>query len=244
MGIYCLKYRNGRSLCQRTTFIIKQFIISIIQAAYGLDAITPISARRTPREPKYPILKNMQSGGKNPRNGEAGELALLKQIRARAAQTLPWRWAWRVGSGHRRRLRVAWNRRRRGAGRDDRSLHLRPPLSAGLADPRVDWAFAPGARLERSGRDGERGPLRLSCHSAVPRELIQNAKGRERRPAERHGLTGFSWILRAGQRLSNARGRRRPSGIAAGCGDIVLVGAVRRGKALLRSGARPAICFT
>ena len=37
-------------------------------------------------EPKYPILKNMQSGGKNPRNGEAGELALLKQIRARAAQ--------------------------------------------------------------------------------------------------------------------------------------------------------------
>ena len=193
------------------------------------------SALRIAPEPQYPMLRNMQSGPKQPHAGTPGELALLKQIRARAAQLS-------VGAA-RRGLRLGIGDDcallRVGAGeelgRDHRSFHLRPPFSPGLANSRVHWASHPGARLERSGRHGRAARCGIPVARPPQRTGRKGKRGRRRalaRQREKPGSTGFSMDLRAGQRLSNAPGRRRPGGIADGC---------RRHRSGWRSAARQSI---
>jgi thiamine-monophosphate kinase len=164
-----------------------------------------------------------------------GELALLKQIRARAAQAA-------------RGRRLSPNGLRLGIGDDCALLrighgeelavttdlaiegqHFRlawhPPESIGhrtLARGLSDLA-AMGAR-----------PVAAFLSLALPKTLVQNAKGRE--PWVERFLDGFFALAREFQ-TPLAGGDLAESSVAVA--DIVLAGAVRRGKALLRSGARP-----
>ena len=190
-------------------------------------------------EPKYPILKNMQSGGKNPRNGEAGELALLKQIRARAAQL-----SHGVGHGG-LGLGIGDDCALLGIGAGE-ELAVTTDLSICGRHFRLDWQTPEsiGHRtLARGLSDlaamGAR-PVAAFLSLGVPRELIQNAKGRERRPGGETWIDRFFdgfFALASAFQTPVAGGDLAESPLAVA--DIVLVGAVRRGKALLRAGARP-----
>jgi thiamine-monophosphate kinase len=83
-------------------------------------------------------------------------------------------------------------------------------------------------------------PVAAFLSLGVPRELIQNAKGRGSRPGEKTWVERFFdgfFALASAFQTPVAGGDLAESPLAVA--DIVLVGAVRRGKALLRSGARP-----
>ena len=157
------------------------------------------------------------------------ELGLLEQIRAGASRTRnP---GLRLGIGD----DCALLRLRQGeemAVTTDLSIDARhfrlawhPPQAIGhrtLARGLSDLA-AMGAR-----------PIAAFLSLGLPREFVQNAKGRKPRWVERF-LEGF-FSLAAAYQTPLAGGDMAESPIAAA--DIVLAGAVRRGKALLRSGAR------
>lgn len=169
----------------------------------------------------------MHSGRKQPNAGKPGELALLQQIRARAASSA--RSSLRLGIGD----DCALLRIRAGeelavttdlsiAGRHFR-LDWQPPESIGhraLARGLSDLA-AMGAR-----------PAAAFLSLGLPKELVQNKRTNwmERFLDGFFALAGVHQTPLAGGDLAES-----PIAIA----DIVLTGAVQRGKALLRSGARP-----
>jgi len=187
----------------------------------------------------------MQSGPKQPHGGTPGELALLKQIRARAAQ---------LSRG------IAHDGLRLGIGDDcallriasGEELAVTTDLSISGRHFRLDWQTPEsiGHRtLARGLSDlaamGAR-PVAAFLSLGVPKELIQNAKGREPWPGKKIWLGEKTWInqffdgflaLATSFQTPLAGGDLAESPLAVA--DIVLVGAVRRGKALLRSGARP-----
>ena len=208
------------------------------------------SARWTGPEPPYPILKSMQSDPKKPRAGTPGELALgevalLKQIRARAA---------RLSHG------IAHGGMRLGIGDDcallrvgaGEELAVTTDLSISGRHFRLDWQTPEsiGHRtLARGLSDlaamGAR-PVAAFLSLGVPKELVQNAKGRgpgngkKNWPGARLWLDRFFdgfFALASHFQTPLAGGDLAESPLAVA--DILLVGAVRRGKALLRSGARP-----
>jgi thiamine-monophosphate kinase len=181
----------------------------------------------------------MQSGPKQPHAGKPGELALLKQIRARAAQLSP-------GTAHAGlRLGIGDDCAllRVGAGEE---LAVTTDLSISGRHFRLEWQTPEsiGHRtLARGLSDlaamGAR-PVAAFLSLGLPKELIQSAKGREPWPGKKSWLgrffDGFFALASAFQTpLAGGDLAESPLAIA----DIVLVGAVRRGKALLRSGARP-----
>jgi thiamine-monophosphate kinase len=186
----------------------------------------------------------MHSGPKQPHAGKAGELALgevalLKQIRARAAQLSR-------GTAH--------GGLRLGIGDDCALLRIAPgeelavtsDLSISGRHFRLDWQTPEsiGHRtLARGLSDlaamGAR-PVAAFLSLGLPRELVQNAKGREPWPGKKNWFDrffdGFFALANAFQTpLAGGDLAESPLAVA----DVVLVGAVRRGKALLRSGARP-----
>jgi len=174
---------------------------------------------------------------KSPSSGKPGELALLARIRARAA-------------------RAPDSTLRLGIGDDCALLRLRPSeelavttdLSIAGRHFRLDWHTpeAIGHRtLARGLSDlaamGAR-PVAAFLSMGLPSNLVQSSKRRE--PS--HAIWSETWIDRfLDGFLSLAEAYRTP--LAGGdlaesplpVADIVLTGAVRRGKALLRSGARP-----
>jgi thiamine-monophosphate kinase len=193
------------------------------------------------------MLRNMQSGPKQPHAGKPGELALLKQIRARAGHAS--RRGLRLGIGDDcALLRV-------GAGED---LAVTTDLSVCGRHFRLDWQTPEsiGHRtLARGLSDlaamGAR-PVAAFLSLGLPKELVENVKGHEPwpsnkiRPGKSSRLGEKSWLDRFFDgffALANAfetplaGGDLAESPIAVA--DIILVGAARRGKALLRSGARP-----
>ena len=157
------------------------------------------------------------------------ELALLAKIRGRLEKT------------HYPRLHV-------GIGDDCALLRLRPAeelavttdLSIANRHFRLDWhpPECIGHRtLARGLSDlaamGAR-PVAAFLSLGLPRTLVQNAKGRERW-LDRF-LDGFLALAQAYQTpLAGGDLAESPVAVA----DVVLTGAVPRGKALLRSGARP-----
>jgi thiamine-monophosphate kinase len=181
----------------------------------------------------------MQSGPRQSRGREPGEVALLKQIRARAAQfsRSVARGGLRLGIGDDCALL------RIGAGEE---LAVTTDLSLSGRHFRLDWQTPEsiGHRtLARGLSDlaamGAR-PVAAFLSLGVPKTLVQNAKGREPWPGKRAWLArffdGFFALANAFQTpLAGGDLAESPLAVA----DIVLVGAVRRGKALLRSGARP-----
>jgi len=187
----------------------------------------------------------MRSGGKRPHGGEAGELALLKQIRARAAQLSHGiaRGGLRLGIGDDCALL------RIGAGEE---LAVTTDLSIEGRHFRLDWQTPEsiGHRAVARGLSdlaamGAR-PVAAFLSLGVPKELIQSAKGREPRRGEKKWLGEKVWIerfldgvftLASAFQTPVAGGDLAESPVAVA--DIVLVGAVRRGRALLRSGTRP-----
>jgi len=161
--------------------------------------------------------------------GQRGELALLAQIRRRAAQT--------TGSG----LRL-------GIGDDCALLRLRPgeelavttDLSIAGRHFRLDWhpPESVGHRtLARGLSDlaamGAR-PVAAFLSLGLPRELTETS-GRRSAWVQRF-LDGLL-TLAAAYKTPLAGGDLSESPVV--LADIVLVGALPRGKALLRSGARP-----
>jgi len=181
----------------------------------------------------------MHSGSGKQGKAALGELAVLKQIRARAARP--------SHSGARGGLRL-------GIGDDCALLRVRPgeelavttDLSISGRHFRLDWQppESIGHRtLARGLSDlaamGAR-PVAAFLSLGLPRELIQKVKRREPWPGRESWLDrfldGFLALASAFQ-TSLAGGDLAESPLAVA--DIVLVGAVRRGKALLRSGARP-----
>jgi len=185
-----------------------------------------------------PYAQEMRSNGvESPGSGKPGELALLARIRARAA-------------------RAPDSTLRLGIGDDCALLHLRPgeelavttDLSIAGRHFRLDWHTpeAIGHRtLARGLSDlaamGAR-PVAAFLSLGLPRDLVQSSKRRE--PS--HASWSKTWIDRfLDGFLSLAEAYRTP--LAGGdlaesplpVADIVLTGAVRRGRALLRSGARP-----
>jgi len=193
------------------------------------------SALRIAPEPQYPMLRNMQSGPKQNRVSKPGELALLKQIRARAGHAV--RGDLRLGIGDDCALL------RLGAGEE---LAVTTDLSISGRHFRLDWQTPEsiGHRtLARGLSDlaamGAR-PVAAFLSLGLPKELVEYAKGREPWRGKKSWLDrffdGFFALANAFQ-TPLAGGDLAESPIAVA--DIVLVGAVRRGKALLRSGARP-----
>jgi thiamine-monophosphate kinase len=163
------------------------------------------------------------------RSGGQGELALLARIRVRLEKT------------HHPRLHV-------GIGDDCALLRLRPAedlavttdLSIANRHFRLDWhpPDSIGHRtLARGLSDlaamGAR-PVAAFLSLGLPHTLVQNAKTRE--PWLDRFLDGFL-TLAAAHETPLAGGDLAESSVAVA--DIVLTGAVPRGKALLRSGARP-----
>jgi len=191
----------------------------------------------------------MQTGRKQPIGGNSGELGLLQQIRARAAQLSRGiaHGGLRLGIGDDCALL------RIGAGEE---LAVTTDLSICGRHFRLDWQTPEsiGHRtLARGLSDlaamGARpGAAFLSL--GVPKELIQNAKGREPRPSEKTWAEktwpAKSWLDRFFDGFFSLAGVFQTP-LAGGdlaesplvVADIVLTGAVRRGKSLLRSSARP-----
>lgn len=205
----------------------------------GPPGTTPIPPYRPP-EPQYPILKIMHSGRKQPHAGKAGELAqgevaLLKQIRARVAQLSH-------GAAH--------GGLHLGIGDDCALLRIAPgeelavttDLSISGRHFRLDWQTPEsiGHRtLARGLSDlaamGAR-PVAAFLSLGLPKELVQNQKKNRKKNWLDGFLDGFFALARTHQTpLAGGDLAESPLAVA----DIVLVGAVRRGKALLRSGARP-----
>ena len=177
----------------------------------------------------------------SPSFGKPGELALLARIRARAA-------------------RAPDPTLRLGIGDDCALLRLRPgeelavttDLSIAGRHFRLDWHTpeAIGHRtLARGLSDlaamGAR-PVAAFLSLGLPAELVKNQKGRKsgtetgsetwRETWMARFLDGFLALAEAHQTpLAGGDLAESPLPVA----DIVLTGAVRRGKALLRSGARP-----
>ena len=180
----------------------------------------------------YLILKNMHSGRKQPHAGRwgeraLGELAVLKQIRARAVHAP--RGGLRLGIGDDcALLRV-------GAGEE---LAVTTDLSISGRHFRLEWQTPEsiGHRtLARGLSDlaamGAR-PVAAFLSVGLPKDLLQDQK---KNWLERF-LDGFFALADAFQTpLAGGDLAESPIVVA----DIVLAGAVRRGKALLRSGARP-----
>jgi thiamine-monophosphate kinase len=184
---------------------------------------------------------------KQPKSGMMGELALLARIRARAAQAPhP---GLLVGMGDDCALL------RPGDGED---LAVTTDLSIAGRHFRLDWhpAESVGHRtLARGLSDlaamGAR-PVAAFLSLGLPRELVKNPKARSaREPQSTSAARGApsrqsSWIDRfLDGFLALAQVHETP--LAGGdlaespvpVADVILTGAVRRGKALLRSGARP-----
>ena len=185
-----------------------------------------------------PYAQRMQSNRvESLSSGKPGELALLARIRARAART--------PGS----MLRL-------GIGDDCALLQLRPgeqlavttDLSIAGRHFRLDWHTARGhrpshsrARSQRPGCDGRAARRCLSFPRFTPRSRprLKTARSLARTWSETwidRFLDGFLSLAEAHQTpLAGGDLAESPIPVA----DIVLTGAVRRGKALLRSGARP-----
>ncbi len=187
-----------------------------------------------------PIFKKMESGKGWPesRSGGSGgggsELALLGRIRLRAAQS-PGS-ALRLGIGDDCALLTA---------RAGEELAVTTDLSIAGRHFRLDWhpAEAVGHRtLARGLSDlaamGAR-PIAAFLSLGLPANLVQNAKTRsaaKAKPWVDRYLDGFLALARAhGVPLAGGDLAESPVAVA----DIVLAGAVRRGRALLRSGAQP-----
>jgi len=178
----------------------------------------------------------MQSGPKQPHVGKPselalGEVALLKQIRAQAAQLSPGaaHGGLRLGIGDDcALLRIA----------SGEELAVTTDLSISGRHFRLDWQTPEsiGHRtLARGLSDlaamGAR-PVAAFLSLGLPTELVQN---QQKNWVERF-FDGFFALASAFQTpLAGGDLAQSPLAVA----DIVLVGAVRRGKALLRSGARP-----
>jgi thiamine-monophosphate kinase len=172
----------------------------------------------------------------NEKSGESGELLLLEQIRSRAALS-----SRGVSSTPRSVLRL-------GIGDDcallrlknDEELAVTTDLSLEGRHFRLEWHSPEsiGHRtLARGLSDlaamGAR-PVAAFLSLGLPSALVQNVRPLERW-VERF-CDGFFALARA-HRTPLAGGDLAESPIAVA--DIVLTGAVRRGRALLRSGARP-----
>jgi thiamine-monophosphate kinase len=188
----------------------------------------------------------MQSGPKQPHVGKPselalGEVALLKQIRARAAQL-----SHGIGiarGGLRLSIGDDCALLRVGAGEE---LAVTTDLSISGRHFRLEWQTPEsiGHRtLARGLSDlaamGAR-PVAAFLSLGLPTELAQDVKGCEPWPGKKSWLDrffdGFIALASAFQTpLAGGDLAESPMAVA----DIVLVGAVRRGKALLRSGARP-----
>ncbi len=176
--------------------------------------------------------QNTEPGG-----GRSGELELLRRIRARAA-------------------RISGTAIRLGIGDDCALLNPRPgeelavttDLSIAGRHFRLDWhpPEAVGHRtLARGLSDlaamGAR-PMAAFLSLGLPKELVHNAKGRKPWPKTwpKTWIDGFYdgfLALADAYKTPLAGGDLAESPIAVA--DIMLVGTVPRGKALLRSGARP-----
>jgi thiamine-monophosphate kinase len=162
-----------------------------------------------------------------PGSGKLGELDLLKQIRARAARSASGRL--RLGIGDDCALL------RLGAGEE---LAVTTDLAIDGQHFRLAWHSPEsiGHRtLARGLRDlaamGAR-PVAAFLSLGLPKCLVQSRKNNW---LERF-LDGFFALARVhGVPLAGGDLAESPTAVA----DIVLTGAVRRGKALLRSGARP-----
>ena len=192
----------------------------------------------------------MKSGPKQPHAGKPdrlalGEVALLKQIRARATQLSRSiaHGGLRLGIGDDcALLRV-------GAGEE---LAVTTDLSISGRHFRLDWQTPEsiGHRtLARGLSDlaamGAR-PVAAFLSLGVPKDLVQNANGREPRPDKKNRRSEKTWVerfldgffaLASARQTPLAGGDLAESPLAVA--DIVLVGAVRRGQELLRSGTRP-----
>jgi thiamine-monophosphate kinase len=172
-------------------------------------------------------MRSKRSDGQSA--GGLGELELLRQIRSRAAQSS--RGGLRLGIGDDCALV---------APRDGEELAVTTDLSIAGRHFRLDW-HAPEAvghrALARGLSDlaamGAR-PVAAFLSLGLPRELTQAAG---RRPAWVQGFLDGLLALAAAHKTPLAGGDLSESPLA--LADIVLVGAVPRGKALLRSGARP-----
>ncbi len=167
--------------------------------------------------------------GENPHSGTPGELALLRRIRSRAAATL--------GGG----LRL-------GIGDDCALLRPRPGEELAVTTDfsiegrhfRLDWhqpesighrALARG--LSDLAAMGAR-PVAAFLSLGLPRELTVTL-GRRRAWVDRFYDGLFALAHAHHTPLAGGDFAESPIAIA----DIVLIGAVPRGRALLRSGARP-----
>jgi thiamine-monophosphate kinase len=187
----------------------------------------------------YP--QSMPSVRKQPKSGKPGELALLARIRARAAQA-PYP-GLLLGIGDDCALL------RPGDGED---LAVTTDLSIAGRHFRLDWnpPESIGHRtLARGLSDlaamGAR-PVAAFLSLALPLNLVQNPKARSAREPQSASAARGAWIDRfLDGFLALAQAHQTP--LAGGdlaesplpVADIVLTGAVPRGKALLRSGARP-----
>ncbi|MGA3131783.1 MAG: thiamine-phosphate kinase [Terracidiphilus sp.] len=168
-------------------------------------------------------------------SGTPGELASLKQIRARAAQSA-------------RGRQFSHNGLRLGIGDDCALLRIGPgeelAVTTDLAVEGQHFRLAWHPPESIGHRTLARGLSDLAAMGArpvaaflslgLPKTLVQNAKGRG--PWMERFLDGFFALAREFQ-TPLAGGDLAESSVAVA--DIVLTGAVRRGKALLRSGARP-----
>lgn len=179
------------------------------------------------------MLKDMQPTSRPPQGGKAdgkeGEQAILRQIRTRAAAAS--RGGLRLGIGDDCALLRL---------KADEELAVTTDLSLDGRHFRLGW-HAPesiGHRaLARGLSDlaamGAR-PVAAFLSLGLPRELVQNRPRRQ--PWVERFLNGFFALAQAHQ-TPLAGGDLAESPIAVA--DVILTGAVKRGRALLRSGARP-----
>ena len=190
---------------------------------------TALHEDRRPKRPDCPILNRVRMKQFHPAKGRpGGELALLAEIRARAGSSLGG--GLRLGIGDDCALiRPRWGE----------EIAVTTDLSIAGRHFRLDWhpPEAVGHRtLARGLSDlaamGAR-PVAAFLSLGLPRELTR-AAGRKRSWVQRF-LDGFLALAEA-HRTPLAGGDLAESPLAVA--DIVLVGALPRGGALLRSGAR------
>jgi thiamine-monophosphate kinase len=222
--------------------------IPVVLASESLSAIQP--------GPGCPIFKEVEnSRAIRPKKGEASggdaELALLRRIRTRVGQA-------RVGGA--RVGGAATGGLTLGIG-DDCAL-LRPragedfaittDLSLAGRHFRLDWHPAESAghrTLARGLSDlaamGAR-PVAAFLSLGLPAELVRAGRAQDFKAKPARNTKAQGWVdrfLDGFLALADAHGVPLAGGdLAEGpvaVADIVLIGAVRRGKALLRSGARP-----